>query len=210
MNNKEYLNQISSDIRKTNSGGKLGGLGISPKMLKIIVGLFVAAIFIIVVGLIAGSGKDANTDRDIMDRVYLRTKNVSQVITDNNSRIKSPELRSMTNSLKAVLTELNFRVGTFLKEDYGAESAETPAKEDTGISESDYKTALTESLNNARISGLLDRTLARELTFNISMILSMESDIISSTKLDAVRDFLITNQANLNQLLDQFNNYSAQ
>lgn len=211
MNNKDYLNQIASDTRgaKATSGGLLGGLGFSPKMVKIIIGIVIVSILIIIFGLIASSGKGSDSDRDIADRLYLRTKNVSQILDRNNSHIKSPELRSITNSFKSIISELNYRISTSLKEDYGSESPDEPASESTLTSETDYADSLTKTLDNARISGTLDRAIANEVSFNISMIISMEQDIAATTKYDNLKDYLATSEANLSQIQSQLENYSV-
>lgn len=211
MNNKEYLNQIASDARgtKTPGTGLLGGLGFSPKMAKLIIGAVIASILIIVVGLIAGSGKDVNTDRDIADRLYFRTKNVSQVLDRNSSRIKSPELRSISNSFKSLISELNYHVSSSLKEDYGASSPEQPAQESTLSSEKEYQEALTASLEKARITGTLDRAMANELAYNISMITAMVQDLGAQTKFDNLKSYLTTAESNLAQLQTQLDNYTV-
>ena len=131
MNNKEYLEQISTQTRQAKKPATKSffGLDISPKLLAFIIGGVVAAILIIIIGSIAGSGSN-NSERDLTDRIYQRANNLSTVISDFSKRIKSSELRSMSTSLNAVLTETTYSLTTILENDFGSDNADKPAKEE--------------------------------------------------------------------------------
>ena len=130
----EYLNQIAQDNRAVKRPS-IKGLPIDSKWLKII-GIGVVGVILIMIlgGILSGLGSG---ERDLIDRIYLRTKNLNESIMEYDEKVKSSELRSMGNSLSAVLTETNSKVGNLLVSEYGAEGTE-PRDENVAAEETDY------------------------------------------------------------------------
>ena len=210
MDNKAYLEQIASETRvsKPKASGFLGKLGLSPLMKKLLIGGVVLAFLIIIIGSIAG-GKDKNTDRDLVDKLSLRTTNLISVIERNNRYIKSSSLRSLSNSWKAVLSQVNYATNTSLAEDFEAKNSK-PQKEQTTLDEDAWKLELEETLEKARLNGLLDRVTSREYAYQIGMLISLENDIINKSKKENLTSALKNSIPNLDQLYDQFDNFAAE
>ena len=207
MNNKEYLEQISSESRKkTSSNNGFFGFNISPRLGKIIIGAFIAAVLIMIIGGIASIAGGSSSESDYLGRIYLRTNNMMSAISAYNNKVKSSELRSMGNSLNAVLTETSYNVSTILKEEFEAD----PAKAKNSIQEEEEAdgTALNDSLENARISGTLDRIYAHNFTYAIGMLSALESEALHKAKNQRTTDALTTSKNNLDQLHDQFENFT--
>lgn len=211
MNNKDYLDKIASEARPLTASapGFLGSaLHLSMKQLKII-GIAIAAIFLaLIIAMIANSG-NKNTERDYVDTAYLRTKDLSKVIDDYRTKIRSSELRSMAMSLKSVLLETNYALSSTLTNNFGAKNPDTPEKESTATDETAIIGELTASLEEARLNALLDRVFAREYTYQISLLISLETDIINRTKIDLLKSSLTSSRSNLETLHEQFDNFSA-
>lgn len=211
MNNKDYLDKIASEARPLTASapGFLGSaLHLSMKQLKII-GIAIAAIFLVlIIAMIASSG-NKNTERDYVDTAYLRTKDLSKVIDDYRTKIRSSELRSMTMSLKSVLLETNYALSSTLTNNFEAKNPDTPEKESTATDETAIIGELTASLEEARLNALLDRVFAREYTYQISLLISLETDIINRTKIDLLKSSLTSSRSNLETLHEQFDNFSA-
>lgn len=211
MNNKDYLDKIASEARPLTASapGFLGSaLHLSMKQLKII-GIAIAVIFLVlIIAMIASSG-NKNTERDYVDTAYLRTKDLSKVIDDYRTKIRSSELRSMAMSLKSVLLETNYALSSTLTNNFGAKSPDTPEKESTATDETAIIGELTASLEEARLNALLDRVFAREYTYQISLLISLETDIINRTKIDLLKSSLTSSRSNLETLHEQFDNFSA-
>ena len=207
MDNKAYLEQISSEARTTKASKMPFGLNISPKLLKLLIGGFIAAILIIIIGAIAGSG--GSSERDYLDKIFLRTANLSSSISDYNKRVKSSELRSMGNSLNAVLTETNYSVGNILKNDFGVSSPNKPANEKTETEETEWIDGLNQDLENGRLNGVLDRVYSRDLAYEIGILISLESETVAKSKNDTVKTSLTSSMDNLSKLYDQFNDFEA-
>lgn len=211
MNNKEYLEQISSETRPLvkKAPGFFGKtLNLSMKQLKIIGAIVISMVLILLVGLIATSG-NKNSERDYVDMAYLRTDDLSGVIEDYRTEIRSSKLRSMAMSLKSVLSETNYILTTSLADDFGVKDPSKPAKESTTEKEAAIIGELLDTLEVARLNALLDRVFAREYTYQISLLLSLETDILSRTKKEPFKSNLTSAKSNLEALHTQFNNFIA-
>lgn len=208
MNNKEYLDQIASDTAKTKATTGFFGFNISPRFGKIIIGCFIAAVLIIIIGIIVGIVSGGSSERDYLDRIYLRTNNLMEAISTYNKKVKSSELRSMGNSLNAVLTETSYNTSKILEEEYDADAGK-PKSNKIAEEEEEDKTALMESLENARISGTLDRIYAHNFTYAISMLSNLESDAIKKAKNSDTANTLSSSKANLDKLYSQFDEFNS-
>lgn len=201
----EYLNQIAQDNRAV--GQKTGkGLPIDPKWLKIIgVGVIGVILIMIIGGLL---GRLGTAERDLMDRIYARTQNLNNSITEYNGSVKSSELRSMGNSLSAVLTETNSKVAGLLTSEYGAGGTE-PRDEAVTTEESEHIQAVNSQLYYGKINGLMDRYFVREMSREIVLLQSLESEALEKTSSQAVKDAMVNSWNNLNKLETQFENYRS-
>ncbi len=199
----EYLNQIAQDNRAVKSPG-IKGLPIDSKWLKII-GIGVVGVILIMIlgGILGGLGSG---ERDLIDRIYLRTKNLNESIMEYDEKVKSSELRSMGNSLSAVLTETNSKVGNLLISEYGAEGTE-PRDENVAAEETDYINKINANLNYGYLNGLMDRYFSREMSREIVLLMSLESEALEKTNKESVKAVMSASWNNLNQLSDQFETY---
>lgn len=211
MNNKEYLEQISIQTKQAKKPATKSffGLDIPPKLLAFIIGGVVAAILIIIIGSIVGSSGNNNSERDLVDRIYQRSNNLSTVISDFSKRIKSSELRSMSTSLNAVLTETTYSLTSILENDFGSDDAGKPAKEEVATEEENRMEILSNDLETGRLKGQLDRVYASDFAYEIAMLLSLESEASVKTDKENLKSALKTSSDNLEKLYDQFNNFDS-
>lgn len=211
MNNKDYLDKIASETRPLTpkAPGFFGSkLNLSMKQL-IIIGIVAIVITIVLfIAMIASSG-NKNSERDYVDQAYLRTNDLSTIIEDYRTKLRSSELRSMAMSLKSVLSETNYNLASSLTTDFGAKSADKPNKESTTINEEALIGELSDELENARLNAVLDRVFAREFTYQISLLISLETDIITRTKKEPLKTNLMSSRTNLETLHEQFDNFNA-
>lgn len=211
MNNKDYLNQIASEARPLvkKAPGFFGNtLNLSMKQLKIIGGIIIAMVIILFIGMIATSG-NKNSERDYVDEAYLRTNDLSSVIDSYRTEIRSSELRSISMSLKSVLSETSYILANALTNDFEVKEISKPAKESTAERESAIIGELVDNLEVARLNALLDRVFAREFTYQISLLISLETDILSRTKKEPFKSNLTSAKANLEAIHAQFDNFVA-
>ena len=207
MENKKraYLDKIAQDNR---GAAKVeSGLPVDPKMLLKIVGIFFGVLFLLL-GIMA-IGKSLNRDtiqeRDLVDQIDYRVKNLHGTIEKYRGDVKSPTLRAnlvtlqgifakMSTDLEAVLMDGNFS---------GEPSAEVVAGEEEHIAEVEAK------FEKARINGMLDRTVARQITLEIALILAMEDECLSRTEDENLVMVLDDSRKNLEDLYGQFEQYSG-
>ncbi len=202
-NDIEYLNQIAQDNRVAKKE-TLGKFPIEPKWLKIIgAGILGVILIIIIGGLLGGLG---HKERDLVDQIYARTRNLNQAISEYGPKVKSSELRSMGNSLSNVLAETNSKVGALLTSEYGADGTD-PRDEATTTSELDHIAEVNTNLNYGWLNGLMDRYFVMEMTREIALLMSLETEVTEKASSESVKNVLVNSWNNLSQLETQFSSY---
>lgn len=211
MNNKDYLEQIAKDTRtgKPKKEGFLGTIQNLPSTTKKLIIGGIAAVFVVMIFGMILSGGDKNKERDYVDMINLRTTSMMKGIQDYNKLVKSSELRSMGNSLNAVLTETNYAVSTSLKEDFEVKNGK-PNKEKTQTDEDALAEELYTTLENGRLNAILDRVYAREYAYQIAMLIALEQETYVKTNKENLKALLTTSMDNLDRLHEQFDNFEAQ
>ena len=202
MNNEEYLSQISTSIRPAK---KTAGKGIlPPNIIKLIIGAVVAIIVIAVAGsLLGGSG---NAGRDRVYELKYRLDNTISVINVYQPQVKSSVLRSNSASLQGVFINTNQELGKYIEDNYKIKEQDVNKKliEQATLEKEGLETDLFE----ARINGTLDRIYAHKMAYEISIILSMENKLLGSTKNDTLKLLLDKSITSLDNLYNNFNNFS--
>lgn len=200
MDNLAYLNQISADTRK--APRKLSQDLLNPKILKW-VGLALAVfLFITLLGGLLGSQR--NKEQKLVQQLTIRTTNISTSLQSYNYYIKSSTLRAIANSLSVLLIDTNTKLTGILGEEFDS-GAKIP--QELTDEETDYINMLNLELENARLNGQLDRFLVSKLSYETSLILAMESEIVARTKKESLSTYLQNSMTNLQKILDQLANY---
>ena len=70
------------------------------------------------------------------------------------------------------------------------------------------KDALDSELFEAKINGLLDRIYAHKMAYEVSALMSEESEISSATNDASLKSLLTTSYDSLKNLYDRFNGFS--
>ncbi|MFV0485072.1 MAG: hypothetical protein ACK5MU_02475 [Candidatus Saccharimonadales bacterium] len=202
MDNETYLEHIAAQARPSAKGGKL----LSPGVIKLIAGAVIALILIIVLGSVLNSANQKNIT--MYERFYLRVSNLSATsgpLAQYGKELKSSDLRMLSSTLLTSLTgtarDLS-GVLSDLKVDTAAMSPEA-TNEEAGVLSS-----YTSALSDAKMNGLLDRTFATSTTLQISLLLSMESEISEKTDNAALATIVAKSTSDLQALLQQFEDYS--
>ena len=201
MDSEAYLNRISAQARRIKNGN--GGL-LNSTLFKVLAGVVIGlTVFMIMAGIL-GSGESV---KDKLSALKVHTTNLSELITTYQPYLKSTALRSNSASLNSVLTNTNNGLGTYLLEKYKVE-------DDKGLSkslaqkEADQKEKLEEDLFSARINGLINRTFASKMAYEITIITTREREIIKLTNKEDLKNILETSLNSLDNLYNNFNNYS--
>ncbi len=196
-----YLQSISAKPKKS---GPLGGNLFSKKFLIPLIAVAIISILIIIVGSISGS-KPKNLD--ITVRLSDRTANLTKTVDKYTPLLKSSELRGMGSSFSSILKTTSVPLTNSVKNDFAKASKTT--LDDIAAEETEYITNVNNTLENARLNAILDRTFAREIAYQIAMLRTLQQDCINNTKNDTLKSSLESSVDSLNNLYEQFMNYSS-
>ena len=198
-----YLQQISTTSKPA---APKKGFSLNPKIL-IFVGIGIAlVIFIaIIVGMLSGV-KDKEKEEAM--RLHVRTNYLLNTLAEYTPVVKSSNLRSMGSTLSSHLTELNRDLLPILTNYWGYEDWEDDAPAEIFAEETELIDQLNQTLENARLNGLLDRVYTRELALQIALLNSIESEIIARTEKEELIQMLERSMGNFQELHTQFDDYS--
>ncbi len=199
----DYLNQISGANNPQSQKQSVGGL-FSKKFIFIMGGLVIFAILIMILGsILRGSG---SKDKDVMERINTRITNLMTITQNYGKFTKSSTLRSMNASLYSALNGTSASFSPLVTSLYVI-SSET-ANPKISADESEKLDSLKTTLDSAKLNGLLDRTYPREITLQISLLLSLESEASERTQSQEIKNVLSESYSNLSNLYTKFSEYS--
>ena len=201
MDNKEYLKQISGQVRPAKSS-KMSFLK-SP-IVKIAGIAIIAMVIIIIFSSIISAGKPSLENQNISLKLHI--DNTLEIISEFQPSVKSSDLRSSSSSLYAVLSNTSRELGTYLETTYNYNTNKPP---ETLANDADLsRDALYSDLFEAKINGILDRIYARKMAYEISLFTSEESAIYNATKDDSLKSLLTTSYNSLDNLYSKFDDFS--
>lgn len=200
MDNQTYLNQIA--VKPTPNQGI--GRFLSPAIIKLIIGAVIALIFIIILGSILNSANQKTID--LYASFNLRIQNLissNGPLATYTKDLKSSDLRNLSGTLQSSLNSTAKELSGLLSS-LGVDTSNISetAQSDANIS------SYTSELANAKLNGVLDRTFASSTSLQISILLSMESEIRAKTDNSSLASLVDRSSADLETLLTQFTDYS--
>lgn len=201
MDNQAYLDQISATTRPAK---KSPSNFLSSLTFKIIIGVGIAFIIMAIIGAIL-SGINGNTKSNSIS-LKLHFDNLSKTISTYQPSLKSSTLRSYSASLSSIISSTNRDLTAYITEAY--EYKDNSVDKKLLSTEAALSDELNQELFNAKINGLLDRTYARKMAYEISIITSREASLIKSLKDDTIKSSLTSSHNSLATLYDDFNNFS--
>ncbi len=204
MNNLEYLNQISQSSRPV-STKKTTSSKFPVALIAKIVGIGLAIFMVIL--LIGGIISNVNSRiPELTKQIYTRSINLDKTLKTYNKLLKSSRLRSIGSSLDAILTSSQNQLENYLESKYGKQ-ATTPKnsilEEETTMTEK-----LERNLTNARLNGILDRMYKNQIEYQVSLLLSMCSELEARAKDDALLEIITQMDSNLTTIQESFETYS--
>lgn len=198
MNGLDYLDQISHKAKPTRASGGAGGL--SPKLMKIASGLIGALVLILVIGIIIVQVRGSSTED--LKRLDVKMGNLFTVVGTYNKHVKSTNLRSIGLSLTGSLTDTLRDLDAYLDEEHHFERSKVGGSLKT--EEEEHYKKLDETLLNGKLNGILDQVYIREMRLELSLILSLESQILKNVRDDKVKEILTKSQGDLTTIYEQF------
>lgn len=204
MDNFAYLNQISQSTRPAKSPKGTGSIS-NLSIIKIATGGIVLFFLIMAFGLLLGSLNKKPTN--LTKQLYTRTVNLNTTIGTYGSSLKTSQLRAINASLSSVLTNTSKQLSDYLTADNDKDDALIP-DDKTLEEETANNLALDTSLNNAKLNGLLDRTYDNQIGLQVSLLISMTSELIARNKDSELDNILTTFYSSLNAIHQSIESYS--
>ena len=201
MNDLEYLNSISPNTAQGKPAGSF-----PPKPVKI---AFFALLGLIVVSVLAlllitlFTPAEVNPSADLAS-VYLRASSLEETVSTYNSKVKSPSLRAAGTTLNTILTDLKSRSSETLTKTYGVKLKSLAPS----ASEKSSFDATSKKLETARLNGILDRTYASEISYQISHLLLAEETALPNISDKSTIEYLSSSYTSLANLLETFSSFS--
>ena len=202
MDGQEYLNQISASTRPTNPP-KSNRIFSSKFFLIGAIGLG-TLIVIIIIGAILGSNKGGEKEDSI--KLFLHLNNTVELIDEYQPSVESSTLRSSSASLKGSLSDTSKKMEEYLVAKYNFKEKDVDKK--TLQQLTSEKESLNEELFEAKINGILDRIYAHKMSYEIQVFIAENSKVLKVAKDDVIKEILDTFNLSLENLYDQFNDFS--
>lgn len=203
MDNKAYLEQIAQSNRPIKQHGSLANL-FSSKLTKILFISIAALIVVIIAGSLISGSSASIKDKTISLKIHF--DGLIETLKTYQSSVKSPALRAASASLSSISENTSASLSEYLTAKYnlkdGKYDKKLQAKEDTLIK------ALDDELFEAKISSLLDRTFARKIAYEISLLSDREQQIYHKTNDSELKTILQKSFNSLDNLYDSFNDFS--
>lgn len=207
MDNFEYLNQISQSNRPVKPRSTKSHLFRDTPLLKIIIGGVVIFFFLMALGILLSNLNKKPTD--LIKQLYVRTSNVQSTLEPYGSSLKSSQLRAINASVSSVLTNASRELSAYITETSGDDKSALIPDEKTAASESALINELNTSLTNAKLNGILDRNWHNQVSLQVSLLLSLTSNLAARNKDPKLASILSSYYSNLSTIDERLSAYES-
>lgn len=204
MNNLEYLNEISKSNRPTSPSKKSPvNFGL---IFKILLGATIITALLMALVVLVNNGATRATD--LTQQLYMRMTNVNKTISTYNGSLKSSQLRSINYSLSGTITGASAQLATYLSDTSESKSPLTPPSTIV-TSETKLNDNINATLDRAKLNGTLDRIYSAQIQMQVSLMMSITSEILARDKSPALAEILNSFYSNLHVISETLNNYTT-
>lgn len=195
----DYLNQIAPKQKQP----------LFDKTMIIVFGVLAFAI-VAFVGMMVFSSARGDSNSETLLRAYFKVQKTNELATKYQGRLQNSDLRAINSGLATTLSSDETKLKTLLDsskiEIPKAEKNKTPPKI---ISQVDRDIAeLDKILDDAFLNAVLDRTYAREMSYNLDVINSLLKRVESSTRSESSKTTVGEIIKSLDISSGQFREYS--
>ena len=191
---RDYLDQIATQQTKRT-------LSLNRPQLYIFIGIIAIVIIIIlavVVGMISQSRKEP------WERLSVRLAATSEVAESSEGKIKNSQLRSINSNVKISLTNTQRDLAAPLLS-AGVKTKEIPAS----VTKSESSEAMIARLEDARLNAKYDSTYAREMSYQLSNLLTLLRQLYASSSNEMNKTYLKTTYDNFEPVQKNLADFSA-
>lgn len=190
----DYLNQIATPIKQ-----KTG-----PSNFMLIIFGLVAVAILAIVAMLAFNSRTTPLDR--ATELYVRMDSLRTIGRDQHNHLRDNGLRTTNTSYQLFLSNAIRDIEEPLSAagiNKSTLDAELRSQEQSLVNE--YK----DQFEDARLNVELDRTYAREMTYQLTLLNSMMETIYNETNTEELKSFLEQTNNNLATIAEDFSNFST-
>lgn len=202
MDNKAYLDQIAV------KGKVKSGPIFTPMLIKLIAAGAIILITMIIVGSII-SGSNAKVTQSF-ERVYVRISNFGSDDYENPLQkyadsIRNSDLRTYCEQLRTIMYDTNTRLSSVISSTgVKTDKISNDITSDESLNWSNYIYAL----DNALLSGTLDRTFATETEYQLSTLIQYEHEALNKSNNQEFSNILQQSIKDLTSLQQSFKSWA--
>lgn len=191
----DYLNQIAPTPQKRLTSQ------LSGPRLWVLLGV-VAVVLVIIASIIASS--IAASQRAPLEQLAARLKATSTIVNNAQANIKSSSLSATNSGLNLNLEQANTSLAKLLV-GYKINTANLTSAQ--AKQEKVNADAMSATLDDARLNAVFDRTYATQMSYQLSISMSLMQNIYKSSGDNVLKKFLSDTYNNLKSARDAFSNY---
>jgi len=210
MDNMAYLQQIAGTNNTLDTNAKKDGF--FSKIFNIWTLLIGGGLFILIMialVIVGAMNKVDTKDQDLMQQSYFMARYMTEnTFSEYNEDIKNSDIRNMSASFRAILQEIILKDKEFLMDRHEID-VDDLEEEPVATDEKDKIEELNNTLKLGRLNGVFDRTWLREMTMQIAIIRSYQSEIAARTKDEEIKEFSERIESNLTNVYNQFHDFKG-
>jgi predicted outer membrane protein len=190
----DYLDQIAPQSAKRPFAMNRTGLFIFFGVIAIVIVIILAAV----------ASAVANGRTEPWQRLTARLSATSEIAKSSDGKIKNSQLRSANSNLQISLTNTQRDLVAPLQT-IGINIEKIPPK----VTQSESSESMIARLEDARLNAKYDSTYAREMSFQLSNVLTLLRQTYASSSNDMNKTFLMTTYNNLAPVQKTLSEFSA-
>ncbi len=137
-----------------------------------------------------------------------RLATLQTVVEQQQKRLQQNQLSSMNSTLKTSILSMNSDLNTILAA-RGIKSTDATVAATAKKTEQPYLTKLTTKLDDAYLTGTLDRSYASQMAYELTIVKSMMQSLRSSANAKSVNEFYDHNIKTITTAIDEFSKFTS-
>lgn len=190
----DYLNQIAPEAPKRPL--------FTLNMRTIILGALIAVIVIIIIAAVSGALVSAR--KEPWERLSARLDATATAVDSSSREIKNSQLRSLNSDIKLYITNTKRDLATPL-----TRAGVDANKLSNSIVTQENSTGMMQRLEDGRLNAKYDSTYAREMSYQLALLLSLLQKLYASSGNSETKTILETAYKNLEPTYTTISNFSA-
>lgn len=191
----DYLNQIATPLQAKK---------INPVILFSLIAVILLVAGVALFFLIKSSGPP-NASAQLYS-LQARLETLAKVTKEQGPRLTQNKISGINGTLGATIQSMQTNVKTYMDTKGIKDSKASAATKKT---ETPYYDKLSQTLNDAYLTGTLDRTYVSEMTFQVTILKSKLQQLKSTARSTSFNEFYDKNLPTLDTIIEQLNTFQS-